>query len=471
MVKAVASISGIIAGVGTEHGRASQDKNGMINREEGATSIAAAGGPARGLATRAIDAFRVAPWITSDRLVLWGVVLGAFFAIVFVDFCVERSAHGLVSASGRTLGDDFVLFWSGAHLAAAGHAALAYDPPAFQAFGEAVMGPFGTYRIYVYPPIALLLSLPLASLSYLPGLLCWLLGGAGLFVALLRRLTGWRMAIVALFAAPASFMNIETGQNGFFTAALFAGGLMALERWPVLAGICLGCLAYKPQLALLLPIALAAGGCWRAFAAAAATVVVLVAASFMLFGPAAWAAFLAHAPLQVSLLEYFEPYWHRMPGVFTVLRLLGAPIGAATLLQLCSGLLAAAAVTVLWRSDADKEIKAAGLVIATFLAAPHLWEYDEVVVLFAAAWLARAGRRSEFFAWERLSILALILLPALRTHIGLIRGIPLTPLVLWPVLAALVTRRGMPRMAQRHGDDGAAVHAALPPALAGRLSR
>ena len=63
---------------------------------------------------------------------------------------------------------------------------------------------------------------------------------------------------------------------------------------PVIAGICFGSLVYKPQMAVLIPFALAAGAPaagdrWRAFAAAAVTAVVLVLASLALFGTATWA--------------------------------------------------------------------------------------------------------------------------------------------------------------------------------------
>ena len=40
------------------------------------------------------------------------------------------------------------------------------------------------------------------------------------------------------------------GQNGFYTAALFASGLTLVERRPIAAGILLGLLCCKPQLGL-----------------------------------------------------------------------------------------------------------------------------------------------------------------------------------------------------------------------------
>ncbi|WP_029586365.1 glycosyltransferase 87 family protein [Bradyrhizobium sp. URHD0069] len=61
----------------------------------------------------------------------------------------------------------------------------------------------------------------------------------------------------------AVFINAVGGQNSTWTAALFGGGLSPLERRPLLAGGLLGLLIYKPQLGLLIPVALA-GRHWRA---------------------------------------------------------------------------------------------------------------------------------------------------------------------------------------------------------------
>ena len=49
-------------------------------------------------------------------------------------------------------------------------------------------------------------------------------------------------------------MNALVGQNGFLTAALIGGTLYLIPIRPVLAGICLGLLTYKPQYGLLFPM-------------------------------------------------------------------------------------------------------------------------------------------------------------------------------------------------------------------------
>ena len=47
-------------------------------------------------------------------------------------------------------------------------------------------------------------------------------------------------------AFPAVLVNIGHGQNGLLTAPLIGGALAVLDRRPIVAGILIGLLAYKP---------------------------------------------------------------------------------------------------------------------------------------------------------------------------------------------------------------------------------
>ena len=75
------------------------------------------------------------------------------------------------------------------------------------------------------------------------------------------------------------FWNFGLGQNAFLTAGLFGAATLLIDRRPVVAGLLFGALCYKPQFGMMIPLALAAAGQWRAFAAAAASAVALVLAS------------------------------------------------------------------------------------------------------------------------------------------------------------------------------------------------
>jgi hypothetical protein len=389
---------------------------------------------------RAIDAMRAARWVTRKRLMRWGIGFTIMSLALLAVHVVTHTTRGLTDAAGDQLASDFINYWSGARLAASGQTSLAYDHRWFHAFEQTVTGPGSAFKYYGYPPIAMLLSLPLALFSFIPALVVWMVLGVGACVELLRRLVGWRAAALAVVGAPAAYFDLVSGQNGHLTAALFAGGLMVLDRRPAIAGFCFGCLAYKPQMAVLLPFALAAGGRWRAFAAAAATAMALTLASLALFGSATWSGFLDQMALQRHLLELGASFWHRMPTVFAAARVLAAPVAVAYTAQLVSGALAIAAVTIVWRSPGPIAIKAATVAVATFLATPYAWDYDAVILIFAAAWLGREGMRSFFLPWERIAIVALLVSPLVTMVTAKLADLQLGPVVLWLVLILLVRR-------------------------------
>ena len=381
--------------------------------------------------------------LAGDDMLLWSGTAFAALSLTVLAFHVagHLGAAGFAAPPKPQLGDDLINYWSGARFAASGHAAQAYDHDIFFRFEQAIIGPGANFKIYGYPPPLMLLTRPLAALPFLPALALWTLSGVALVAALLARLIGWRLALLASVGAPAAFFNLLSGQNGCFTAALLAGGLMLLDRRPLVSGALLGLLSVKPQMALLLPIALIAGRRWKTLAAAAARAALVVDLSVMLYGIKPWLGFLDQMAYQRQLMDLPHDDWfHRMPTVFAALRLARGSLTAAYAAQLASTAAAVGAVILAWRSRATTEIKAASLIVAMFLATPYAWDYDMIVLLFAAAWLARDGRRAALSAGEKISAIALLVLPLPMFVLGILLHLQIGPLVLWLTLALLLRR-------------------------------
>lgn len=390
--------------------------------------------------TTLLNTFRIALWINRERLMRWGIGFVVLAIAVLARDAIIHTTFGFTNAAGEHIGRDFVNYWSGARLAVSGQAALAYNTAWFNNYEKSLIGPLSEFKLYSYPPINMLMTLPLATVPFLLGLVIWTVLGIICFASALARLVGWRAATIISVGAPASILNLQTGQNGHFTAALFGGGLMLLEHNPVLGGICFGLLSYKPHLGVLLPIALAAGGYWRAFAAAATTVCVLIGVTTLLFGAATWIGFVWQSELQKELMEVNDVLWYRTQTVFLAIRLLGANVTIAYIVQACSALMAIGAVILVWRGSAARGIKAAVLIVATFLTVPYAWDYDMVVLSFPAAWLALAGIETGFLSWERLAVLLLLVQPILTIKLTDLTGIQIAPLGLWFVFLVLVRR-------------------------------
>ena len=107
-----------------------------------------------------------------------------------------------------------------------------------------------------------------------------------------------------------------------------------MERRPILSGVLLGLLAYKPHFGLLFPLALAVSGRWRVFLAAAATVAVMAAVSWLAFGAATCEAFVRSLPLasQSALRDGYGDF-SKMHSALGLVRALGGGDTLALVLQ------------------------------------------------------------------------------------------------------------------------------------------
>ena len=360
-------------------------------------------------------------------------------ALMYIFDLLRQTKDRLTDGAGRPLGDDFVNYWSGAYLALHGRAAEIYDPAAFHAFEQSVVGPqLGAYH-YSYPPVLLVLTAPLALIPYVPALFVWLSAGWFAFYRALRLAMPGRGALLFALATPAVFINAIAGQNGTWTAALFGGGLSLLERRPVLAGGLLGLLIYKPQLGLLIPVALLAGRHWRAFASACVTAGALLAASALWFGPDVWSEYLRNlAALRQMILEDGSGVWHRFVSVFVAARRLGAPVEAAYLIQAIAGALACVAVAWVWFRDTRANIKNAVLLLGTCLATPYLQDYDLVFGALVVAWLWQCPIPEKFERPLQISAGLLLVLPLAAAALAHISGLAFGPLFILPAFVVAV---------------------------------
>ena len=209
------------------------------------------------IATRfATGAWLDRPLITFAAVLMVGGTLLSL-GLLFV------TATGTLDAFGRPLGTDFSSFWTAGRMALEGHGPAAYDWQAHHAMQQRIHGT-ADYYPWSYPPMFLLLASAAALLPYVPALALWQGASAIAAVAAFRAILPSRRALLIAAGFPAVLICIGHGQTGFLTAALLAGGVLALPRHQIAAGVLFGLLAYKPQFGLLVPVVLLAGGYWRA---------------------------------------------------------------------------------------------------------------------------------------------------------------------------------------------------------------
>jgi hypothetical protein len=342
--------------------------------------------------------------------------------IVFLSFCVMwvqwQAEPGISRLSG-----DFASFWTAGQLALEGHAADAYHRAPHFAKQLALHGnPGWGYLGFFYPPFFLLLCAPFALAGYIPALVVWLLSTLAGYVAAVRALlpksvTRGEPVWLILLGYPAVAVNAGFGQNGFLSAALLGGAAVWLERQPVLAGVCFGLLAYKPQLGVIVPLALAVTRRWRCFAAAAVTVILLSLAATLAFGWDIWPEFLAGmSGARRDWMEPFNPlYLQYWITVFGAVRLQGGPLVLAYGAQAFVTILAAALLIVALSQRRVRSGRAEVAAIAACVpfCSPFMLEYDLVILAIPMAWLMAEGLRTGFRRSEIFALAAVFAAPVL----------------------------------------------------------
>jgi hypothetical protein len=366
---------------------------------------------------------------------VWVALAGAFCLFDLY----RKTAAGLTDGDGRPIGDDFVNYFSGAYLALHQRVADIYHWPAYHAFQEQLVGGAVSPNYnYSYPPVLLVLTLPFALMPYVPAFALWLVGGWYAFYHALRLAMPGRDGLLLALAAPAVFINTYCGQNGVWTAAFLGGGLGLLPRAPVAAGMLFGLQAYKPHLALMIPVTLLAGRQWRAIAAATATAGALVLASIALGGWDIWHDYLAIVPvLRRVTLEVGDGMWHRHASVFMMVSRLGADLTTAYAAQMMAATLAAALVAYAWFKDAPAPARNAVVMIGVLLATPYLQDYDLVLGAFVVVWLASLDMESK--PATQIACASILLMPLLVSPLAKLTGFAFGPLFVLPAL--IVTAR------------------------------
>ncbi|MBR8303899.1 DUF2029 domain-containing protein [Burkholderia dolosa] len=392
-------------------------------------------------------AARCAQWLTAERIIPYSCIMLLLFVALTIVWAVVTD--GFTSSVTARPGTDFSVFWTASHLVLQGHAATAYDP---SSFAQAEFAHFGAYLHHrplpwLYPPTMLLFVAPVALVPFLPAYVLFFAGSFLCYAYAVPRLSGLhahlpapRAAALVVIAYSAVLMSALFGQNSILTAGIAALALHLLERRPIVAGVLIGLLAIKPQLAAVFPFVLFATRAWRTFAAAAISATLFAAAGIALTGPDALHG-LSHALSTVRDQHFMLPsYWLASPTPFAALRLAGVPLGAALAAQFAIALLALASAIAVWCRTRDMRLRGAVLAIATLLTTPYLWSYELTWLGIAIFCLIAYGLDEGWLPGDQPVIVLAWLLPIFEMLNRLMKLPQIGPIVLLGVLFVVVRR-------------------------------
>jgi hypothetical protein len=295
---------------------------------------------------------------------------------------------------------------------------------------------------YISPPPVAWLALPLAPLPYEVGYWVW-------SVLLLAALVGaWYLAApgsgpwrLVHLAAGVGWLPViyalQLGQPGLFVALGVAVcyWLLRAER-PFLAGLALGALALKPQLAFLVPAALLVSGRTRALWGSLVALGLLAGASAIALGPSGIAMYEARLSFAAGVPVNRE---------MTLAPIIGSLV-AARVIQVAIALWSLGLAYGLRRRGHEWVLIPA--LVGGLLASPYL-HLDDLVILGLAAWLYL---RTSPPAWTYALIFAIVIAA---------EGLPIwgpLPLIAGEIAALIllsVSARGdqsLPRSAEPPGE-------------------
>ena len=327
---------------------------------------------------------------------------------------------------------DFAALWSYGQVLRTDGAPALYDPARLHALQTALGLPADQRNPFPYPPGFLPIIWPLGLLAFGAAFLAWTGATLAAYVGACRGRLAWVVLI-----APGTTIGVIAGQSGFLSGALFVGGMRLVATRPWLGGALLGLLSFKPQLGVLIPVALLALRAWRAVAGATIAALALVAVGLALFGADAGRLWLAGLPAYAADFAERSVRYGMMPTTTANLAMLGVSDDLAALGQAMCTL---GAAIVVWRvfrragrSGAEQGSGRELLVLAaaTFIATPHAFVYDLPLLTGAALVYGAEGRGAN--GWGAI-VAAVLLLPAAMLWSG---PVPLSTPVLAAVLAAL----------------------------------
>lgn len=388
-----------------------------------------------------IDLARVRAY-SGALLILFGVLLltWAWVTKGFTDVTIARP------------GTDFSAFWGASHIALTQGPLQAYDVDRL----TTVISEYGTMGKgselilpWLYPPTFLLMVLPLSLLPLGLSYLLFMLGTGYVYLRAVTTLAGakdpWRQGVwLPVLAAPATLITFLAGQNALLTAGVAAAAVYCVHLRPVLAGVLIGVLAIKPQLAVLFPLALIISGAWKTLVSAMLTTAAFVGASLWACGWETVPAFLANAHwVQTNFIEGGADLWWGMPTPIAAARLAGVGVTGAYAVQALTAVAAAGAMAYVWRKTMSFELRAAALAVATVLTTPYLRDYELTWLGIAIAGVVGHAVRdgqSCLSNGERCLLVLAWLLP-LYEHANPYLTLPqVGPLVLIAMMALVVRR-------------------------------
>lgn len=366
---------------------------------------------------------------------------------------------------------DFAMFWASGHFAASVTPGRVYTRPLLLAWEYRHVLGYHHTDPFVYPPPTLLLTRLINFGGYWRAYLLWTIGLTTLSVMVLRAANLPWIVIGFAILNPTGLYTLMVGQISLLTGCCFVASLLLIDRAPIRSGIFSALTLFKPQIALLAPLAILTRKSWRGVIAGLVTVGAICLLTGAIFGSSLWLAYVTHG-LQSShkLLDLPYPrlafgpnyrggYEYAEVSVFYMLRSFGVTTTIAMASQAVSALAASALCWHLWRrDDGDPLLRVVITIFLGLLVTPYGFTQD--MTAFSLGVILLIWRRGTL----EIGDVMLLIWPGILGPTSAIMDASFTPIIVaWAIFRAYRTRFSLTVWNQVPStiNGGTADHAAL----------
>jgi hypothetical protein len=265
---------------------------------------------------------------------------------------------------------DFTVFWA----AAQSEQALVYDPVYLTEIQKPITGDTGL-RPFVYPPSFLIFIRFLGLFDHQQAFALWSILGVAIFIAANRSLLPSKKILLSLIS-PAIFVCLFTGQSTLIVGGLLISGLALINRNQILAGLFIALAAtLKPQMLIMVPLALMVAGHWKTLASAILAGAVIGLFCLTLQGYALWLDWIFALQDFLPIIDEIGlPEKGFTPTTLVIWLGLSSPFDIV--LKLIAGGLGIVAVAAVFRRTEALHMRVIAIVAGGLLCSPYAMNYE-----------------------------------------------------------------------------------------------
>lgn len=322
-------------------------------------------------------------------------------AVLYAVFVLIYLLYPVLSGDGLPL-TDYISFWAGGREMNAGMPENIFEQSLFKEIQVEELGwRFEGIMPWVISPSFMLYASPLARLPYIISVIVFNILSLAAYMAALWYLFPRKKLFLAMLCMPSVLFCLYHGQTGLLSSALIAGCFLFYGKKPVLAGLILGLLIYKPQIGILFPVAFLAERQWQVISGAAITAAGSVLLSIAFFGWTIWDLYLFHNAEVFEHLIETQRSFARIQTVFGLTRVITGSSGLAMAIQIICTIFAALTVFLVWRKKLPFELKAMTLVLGICFSTPYLQLYDLTFLSVVFVLFFRWGEKEGFIEGDK----------------------------------------------------------------------